>query len=96
VQLKLEERVAKVKAKKAESLNDEEEHKEVFTLKNIDTRLQTRVNRYYDVEEVEEELDVDSSTNVDINDEPIEFNPFNDKEYNESADRDLDIIDENM
>jgi hypothetical protein len=34
--------------------------------------------------------------NSDVDDEPSEFNPFNDEEYNELVDRDLDIIDESM
>jgi hypothetical protein len=99
MQLKLEERVAKVKAKKAESLDDKEEHKEVFTLRRMGTRSQTQVNRYYaaeEAEEAEEGLDVDGSTNVDIDDKPIEFDPSNDEEYNESADGDSDIMDESM
>ena len=36
------------------------------------------------------------SSNVDIDDDPPEFDPSNDDEYNESVDRDLDIMDENM
>jgi hypothetical protein len=39
---------------------------------------------------------VDSSSDVDIDDNPLEFNSFNNEEYNELVDRDLDIIDENM
>jgi hypothetical protein len=109
-QLKLKERVAKGKAKKAakivradaieendpveESSDDEEEHKEVFTLKRIGTRSQTRVNRYYTVEEAEEGLD--GSSDIDIDDEPLEFDPLDDEEYKESVDGDLDIMDENM
>jgi hypothetical protein len=45
----------------AESLDDEEEHEEVFTLKRMGTRSQTRVNRYYTAEEAEEGLDVDEN-----------------------------------
>ena len=51
MQLKLEERIAKAKAKRAakivllddpiESLDDEEEHKEVFTLRRMGTHSQT-------------------------------------------------------
>ena len=59
VQLKLEERVAKVKAKKAESPDDE--HEGVFTLRRMGTRSQTRVNRYYAAEEAEEGPDVDGT-----------------------------------
>ena len=110
-QLKLKERVAKVKAKKAakvvradaimeendpveESSDDEEEHEEVFTLGRMGTRSQTRVNRYYTAEEAEEGLD--GSSDVDIDDEPLEFDPSDDEEYKESVDGDSDIMDENM
>ena len=73
VQLKLEERVAKVKAKKTESSDDEEEHEEVFTLRRMGTRSQTRVNRYYAAEEAEEEPDVDGITPMLI----LTMNPLN-------------------
>jgi hypothetical protein len=115
VQLKLEERVAKAKAKRAakivllddpiESLDDKEEHKEVFTLGCMGTRSQTRVNRYYTADEAEEGLDVDENNqesmevvvdgNSDV-DEPSEFDPSDDEEYNESVDGDSDIMDESM
>jgi hypothetical protein len=61
VQLKLEQRVAKVKSKKTESSDDEEEHEGVFTLRRMGTRSQTRVNRYYAAEEAEEGPDVDGT-----------------------------------
>ena len=104
-QLKLSERVAKVKAKKAaktagvgaeedpmeESLDDDE-HEEVFTLGRMGTRSQTRINRYYTADEVEEGSDID----VDTDDDPPEFDPSDDEEYNELVDGDLDVMDENI
>jgi hypothetical protein len=96
-QLKLKERVAKAREKDLiESSDEEEEHEEVFTLRRMGTRSQTQVNRYYTVEEVEEGLDVDGSSYVDIDDEPPKFDPSDDEEYNELVDGDLDIMDENM
>jgi hypothetical protein len=80
----------------AESSDEEEEHEEVFTLRRMGTRSQTRVNRYYAAEEAEEGPDVDGSSHVDIDHELLEFDPSNDEEYNELVDGDLDIIDENM
>jgi hypothetical protein len=40
--------------------------------------------------------DVDGSCYVDLDDEPPEFDPSDDEEYNESVDGDSDIMDENM
>jgi hypothetical protein len=115
-QLKLKERVAKVKAKRAakivslddptESSDDEEEHEEVFTLGRMGTRSQTQVNRYYAADEAEEGPDVDENNqesmevvadgNSDVDDEPSEFDPSDDEEYNESVNGDSDIMDESM
>jgi hypothetical protein len=39
---------------------------------------------------------VDGSSDIDIDNDPLEFDPSNDEEYNESVDRDLDVMDENM
>jgi hypothetical protein len=122
VQLKLEERVAKVKAKKTakiadaitrkkdstESSDNKEEHKEVFTLRYIGTCLQTWVSWYYTAEEAEKgldvdennqesiEVDVDGSSNVDIDNKPPGFDPSDNEEYSESVDGDSDIMDKNM
>jgi hypothetical protein len=54
----------------------------------------TRVNRYYTAEVAEEGLD--GSSDVDIDDEPLEFDPSDDEDYKESVDGDSDIMDENM
>jgi hypothetical protein len=43
-----------------ESLDDEE-HEEVFTLGRMGTRSQTRINRYYTIDEVGEGLDIDEN-----------------------------------
>ena len=42
------------------------------------------------------EVVADNSTDVDIDDEPLEFDPSNDEEYNELVDGDSDTMDENM
>ena len=39
-----------------ESTNDEEEHEEVFILGRMNTRSQTRVNRYYTHAEVKADI----------------------------------------
>jgi hypothetical protein len=73
-----------------EDSNDEEEHKEVFTLKHINTQLQIRVSRYFTVEEIKGGLDVDEINSIsNIDNSPLEFNPFNDNnEFNKSLNKD--------
>ena len=39
---------------------------------------------------------LDSSSNIDINDEPLEFDSSDNEEYKESVDEDSDIINENI
>jgi hypothetical protein len=85
----------------AESLDDEKEHEEVFTLRRMGTRSQTRVNRYYAADEAEEGLDVDENNQESMEvvadgNSDVEFDPSNDEEYNESVNGDSDIMDESM
>jgi hypothetical protein len=89
-----------------EPSDDEEEHKEVFTLRRMGTRSQTRVNRYYTADEAEKGPDVDENNqesmevgadgNSDVDDKPSGFDPSDDDEYNVLVDGDSDIIDESM
>ena len=90
-----------------ESTNNEEEYEEVFTLGRMNTRSQTRVNRYYTYAEVEADI---VAARVDIEfieeqwyelnslnegEDPI-FDTSDDGEFDEQVEGDEDIVDENM
>jgi DDE superfamily endonuclease len=90
-----------------ETTDDEEEHEEVFTLGRMNTRSQTRVNRYYTHAEVEADItaarvdtefieeqwyELDSSNDGE---DPI-FDTSEDGEFDEQVGGDEDIVDENM
>jgi hypothetical protein len=75
--------------------DEDEEDEEVFTLGRMNTRSQTRVNRYYTAEEVESlDIDVDN-TDEEVDDEPPNYDPSDD-EFDDTLKGDQDAADENM
>jgi hypothetical protein len=61
----------------------------------MNTRSQTRVNRYYTAEEVEG-LDVDvDNTDEGVDNEPPDYDP-SDGEFDDTLEGDQDAADENM
>lgn len=84
-----------------ESSDDEGEHEEIFTLRRMNTRSQTRVSRYFT--HIEVEADVEEARALeeiqegpsDDNEEP-EYDATDDEEFDEDIGGDEDAADENM
>jgi hypothetical protein len=92
--------------------DNKDEHKEVFTLRRMNTRSQTRVNRYYTAEELAslandtETMEVaglgyciNGTCDIDeeVDDEPPNYDPSDDDdEFDDTIKGDQDAADENM
>ena len=90
-----------------ESSDDKEEYEEVFTLGRMNTRLQTRVSRYYthaevqaDIEEVRAEKEFVDRHWYELissgDNEESQFDTSEDEEFDIVVEGDEDIADENM
>jgi hypothetical protein len=88
---------AKLAIKVAKSKNKNEKNKKIFILGRINTRSQTRVNRYYTAEEIEGlDINVDD-TDEEVNNKPPNYDSSdNDNKFDDTLEGDQDAADKNI